>query len=497
MIGGGASIGICWIVLLGLHTSVGAQQSTSTIVEIQSQIRAHQLDEALVGTNTALRKTPNDARLWTLKGIALSMKGNNTESIAAFDKALHLAPDTIAALKGESQLLFQSQDRRAIPLLERIVKADPNDATAHEMLGVLERKQGNCVGSINQFTLSGESMQSHPASLEADGYCLVQLNQTDKAILVFQQLVALLPDKTYPKYDLAVLLVQSRQNEPALKLLEPMTEAASPDPEILSLAAEAYEANGETPKAVALLRQAIVLSPTNAGYYTAFAGICLDHDSFQVGIDMMNAGLKYVSNDPGIYLSRGLLYAQLAEYDKAEADFRTAEQFDSKQGLSSYAIDLAELQRNNPEKAAAEIRAQLKAHPDNVLLHCLLAKMLTSQGPDSDAKAVSEAKASVEEAIRLQPSSVEARNILASIDFNAGEYDAAIGQCRLALKYAPDDQTAMYHLIMALRHAGKPEQREEIHTLVKRLSELQQASLKLETSRKQFKLVVAQPPPAK
>src|SRR5208282_355069 len=156
-------------------------------------------------------------------------------------------------------------------------------------------------------------------------YCLVHTKQSQKAIPVFEQLAALLPQRTYPKYDLAVLLVETKQNDAALKVLEPLLAAEQSDPDLLSLASEAYEAAGDTPKAVSLLRQAIVLSPDNASYYNAFAVLCLDHESFQVGIDMINAGMQLISGDPSLYISRGLLYAQLAQYDEAEADFKTAE----------------------------------------------------------------------------------------------------------------------------------------------------------------------------
>jgi len=55
------------------------------------------------------------------------------------------------------------------------------------------------------------------------------------------------------------------------------------------------------------MRRAIVLSPT-ASYYAGFAVLCLEHDSFQVGFDMMSAGLRYIPDDPLLYLSRGLLH---------------------------------------------------------------------------------------------------------------------------------------------------------------------------------------------
>jgi hypothetical protein len=69
-------------------------------------------------------------------------------------------------------------------------------------------------------------------------------------------------------------------------------------------------------------------------------------------------------------------------------------------------------------------------------------------------------------------------------------------QCRLALKSDPDDQTAMYHLILALRHSQKPQDRAEATTLVKRLSELQKVGRQKETNRKRFKLVEQEPAPS-
>ncbi len=291
-----------WVVLFILCACLAArgQQTKASISSIESLIRSKQYDRALDATKSALRETPGDFRLWTLEGIVLSIRGNKQEALQAFDKALSLSPKYPAALKGEVQLLYEAQDKRAIPVLKKILSADPKDETAHEMLAILEERQGDCQAAIEHFLLSGDAANTHPDSLEAHGYCLMQTKQAQKAIPVFEQLVTLLPERTYPKYDLAVALVEAKQDQEALKILEPLLATEQSDPEILSLASEAYEATGNTPKAVALLRQAIVLSPATASYYVAFAVLCLDHDSFQVGIDMINAGLRHISNDPSV-----------------------------------------------------------------------------------------------------------------------------------------------------------------------------------------------------
>jgi tetratricopeptide (TPR) repeat protein len=484
------------IFTLAIVFAVYGQEAKVTIASIQSLIRSHHYDEALKTTQSALRKSPSDFRLWTLEGIVFSIQGNKNDALAAFVKALSLSPTYPAALKGEVQLLYQSQDKRAIPLLERILKSEPKDETANEMLATLEKNAENCKAAIQHFALSANAIGTHPDSLEGYGYCLVQTKQPEKAISVFEQLVALLPKQNYPKYDLAVLQVEAKQYEAALKILEPLLAADQSDPDLLSLASEAYEALGDTPKAVSLLREAIVLNPKNANYYVTFAALCLDHQSFQVGIDMIDAGLLRIPDDPALYISRGSLYAQLAEYDKAESDFKTAERLNSSQSLTSYALDLTELSKNNPEKALSKVRSQLKAHPDSALLHYLLAKLLEKQGLDGDSKASKEAINSASMAVKLKPDLVEARDLLASFYIGSGQYPLAIEQCQLALKFDPADQTALYHLIMALRHSGPSEQRDQIKALVKRLSELQQASLRQETDRHRFKLEVQKAAPA-
>jgi tetratricopeptide (TPR) repeat protein len=478
------------------NPSLASKESINTI---QSLIRSGAYDQALARSHSALQDTPKDFRLWALEGIVLSIQNKDDDALRAFGRALDLSPDYSAALKGEVQLYYKSQDKRAIPLLVRILKSDPKDETAHEMLAMVENRQGDCAAAEDHFALSTDAIARHPASLEAYGSCLIQTGQPEKAVDAFQQLAVLLPQRAYAKYDLAVALAESKQYDEAKKVLEPLLAVEPVDPDVLSLASDVYEASGDTPKAVSFLRQAIVLNPTNAPYYTSFAAICMDHESFQVGIDMLNAGLKRISNDPSLYLSRGLLYAQIAKYDQAEADFKTAERMDSGQSVSAYALDLAELQQNNSASTVSQIRSQLQLHPDSALLHYLLARQLSSQdtdaAPDSEKKSSDEALMSALEAVKLKPDMTEARDLLASIYADAAQYPQAIEQCRLALKTNPNDQTAIYHLIVALRHSGDDSQRAEIPVLVKRLAELQKTARQRETDRKRFKLV-EQPAPS-
>jgi tetratricopeptide (TPR) repeat protein len=487
------ALAVLALVLAGSNAqgAVPQSQQGSTMTEIQSLIRSKQYDRAVVLASANLEKTPTDYRLWTVQGIALSLKGDTSRALDSFDQAIHLAPNYTPALKGEVQVLFQSGNKRAIPLLERILKADPRDPTAHEMLANLERRSGDCSSANEHFQLAGEAISNHRESLEAYGYCLFETKQPEKAIPVFEQLAAILPDRTYPKYDLAVVQVASKQYGAATKTLEPLLTDDQKDPDLFSLASQAYEATKNTPRAVALLRQAIVLSPKTPGYYAAFAALCLEHDSFQVGIDMMNVGLTYIPDDPSLYLSRGLLHVELAQFDNAEADFSRVEKLSSFQGLGSYALDLTEVQRNNPEQAVAAVHSQLKTHPDDPLLNYFLAQSLMNQSPDVESEAFKEAMSAALRAEKVKPDYVPVHDLLAAIYMHAGQYPQAIDECREALRYDSSDETATYHLLIALKHSGDTT---ELGALSKRLAQLHRESLQHENERKSFRLVEASPP---
>ena len=473
-----------FLVILLLFWPVHGRASSSTQIEsIKAAIHNQHYDQAVSIANSALKEDPRDFRVYTLKGVALSLQGDAPAALMAFERALSLSPDYLAALKGEAQLLYQTEDKRGIPVLQKIAKENPGDQTAHEMLAIFQARQKNCDAAISQFQLVDTSIAPHPESLQWYGYCLMREKRYEEAAAKFDALVKLMPENAYARYDLALLQTMANSNEDAIQTLQPLLSAQTPDPDVLSLASQAYEVMEDTPKAVSLLRQAIVLDPGNADFYVRFAGLCLNHDSFQVGVDMVNAGLKHIPKEASMYIARGLLYDQLAQYEKAEHDFETAEQLNSAGSTSSYALALTEIQNGHSEQALAKIQAKLVDHPKDALLHFLLAKILFEQGAMKGSPKFQQALDSALLAVRLKPDLGPAHDLLAGMYLKTGQNTLAIEQCRVALQINPSDQSALYHLIMASRKDRKDA---EVSTLVKRLIALQHDA---GDTRKRYKLV--------
>lgn len=481
-------LGLFGAVLICLPLAF-SQIQKKQIEPITSALSAKDFEKAVQISRAALKEHPNNPQLWALQGIAFAGKGDNKSALGAFQQALKISPDYIAALAGAAQILYAEGDVKAIPLLNRLLQLRSGDPTSHAMLAVLEYHEGKCEVAVAHFEKAGTLLDSQPDAERAYGVCLMELKQTDKAVPVFQRLVTSHPDDPRARRSLAAVYLATGQPQDALTTLQPLLEASNPDVSTIQLGAAAYEANKDTPHAVKILHDAIGRDPRNIALYVDFANIALTHQSFQTGIDMINAGLNVQPKAAELYLARGVLYVQLADYEKAEADFEKAEQLDPHQSISAAAQGMVaeEKNQNDPDLALAIVRSKLAKKPGDPFLWYLEAAILSQKAPPPGSPEFQQALQSARKAVALQPSLFAAHDVLAKLYFQAGQTGPAIKECRLALLDNPKDQTALYHLVLALR---KTDDKTEIPELLKRLAKARQDATTEEAEHNRYKLVV-------
>jgi tetratricopeptide (TPR) repeat protein len=358
------------------------------------------------------------------------------------------------------------------------------------MLAVLSYKQGDCPTAIEQFNQSKTLLRSQPGALQAYGACLLKQNQTDKAIAVFAEILRSTPEDPHARRALAATQLKAGHAPDALTTIEPLLNGTNPDIPTLQLASAIYEANKDTPNAVKVLRDAIVRDPHNVSLYVDFANLAMTHQSFQTGIDMVDAGLKLTPAAAQLYLARGVLYVQLADFDRAEADFAKAEQLDPQQALSAAAQGMIaeEKNQNDPDRVLATVRSKLAKKPSDAFLWYLQAAILAQKAPEPGSNEFEQALQSGKKAVALQPSLTAAHNVLAKLYLDSGQTALAVKECRIALQTNPADQTALYHLVLALR---KTDDHSEIPDLLKRLAKARQDATKEEAENNRYKLVVS------
>ena len=454
--------------------------------EIIAALQGRKYEKALELIGTAVKASPESEQLWTMRGTAYTGEGNNKDALASFHRALNISPNYVPALQGVAQIQFDAGSAEAIPVLRQLVRLRHDDQTSHAMLAVLEYRQGNCASAVAHFEKAGDLFDSKLEGLHAYAICLVKLRQMDRAAKVFERSVALDPDNKQERQLLAAIQLIAKQPQTAIATLSPLVAVENPDVGALELAAAAYEDGHDTDRAVELLREAILLDPANVNLYLDFANISSTHQSFQVGINVVNEGIGQQPNAAPLYFARGVLYVQLGQYEQAQSDFEKAYELDPNQSLSVAAQGLAAVNANDIDRALATVQAKLKVKPNDPILLYLEADVLTRAGSEPGTPDFQLAMRSAKKAVSLRPMLGPARAVLAKLYLESGQYRDAAEQCRKALDIDPRDQTSLYRLIQALR---KTERKNEIPELLKRLALLRQEAVKEEKEHYRYKLI--------
>ncbi len=463
---------LAFLFLAVLSPLVVAQGSTPSSSSLTEALRQGDYATALRISTQLLRSNPKSPQLWSIRGAILDRTGERKQALLAYRHALALAPNYLPALEGAAELQYRTQSDNAIPLLHRILVLQPANKTAHAMLGALEARQKQCGAAVADFAAASSLVDTQPDALMAYGVCLAQLEHHAEAATQFQKLLALQPASRTVRYDLALEQWRSSATVDPIATLQPLLDGQSPDANALRLAAAIHESRNETPQAVKLLRESILADPQDEASYLDFATLAFTHGSYSVGVDIVTAGLSRIPNAPGLYMARGVLYAQNGDFEKAMDDFQRAHELDPAHSMSASAKGIALSQQHDQNAALEEFRRQVREHPQDPLGYYLLAEALSWAPASGDARGpatIRESIAMATKATELNPRFTEAWDLLAAQYLDSQQRQSAIKASRTALSIDPKDQQALYTLILALR---KTAPRAELQKLVQTLAEL-------------------------
>ena len=462
-----------------------AGQANDSIAQIKSLLRNGNAAEADHRCDLALRRFPRNAALWTLKGLASDSLHKTGRALKAYYSALAIDREYLPALEGAAQDEFRMRSQKAVPLLERAEKVRPTDSTIQAMLGTLAYLRHDCRKAVVYFERIPAVPEWSIGTLQEYGTCLGRLEDWTRATAVLSSALGGEPSNDELRYNLAVAEFQTGQFSSVIETLNPLLTRDPPDPESLGLAAEACESLFDTPRAVDLLKKGIAAYPENPEFYVAFANLSLTHSSFQVGVDVVNAGIARLPREASLHFARGILFLEMGEYEKSEKDFDLVEAFDPETPVGPAAGALAKLELHQFKEAERMARAQLANRADDAYLNYVLAEAIRSQGASPDSGEFREALASAEKAVKLQPNLASARLVLSRLYMQSGNFDKAAAQAQEAARLAPDNVPIMYNLILATNRTGRAEQ---IPQLVKRLNELKEGSSRRNHQLRQYTL---------
>jgi len=469
--------------LLSVCPPVPAQAPPPDRAEVIRALQKGDKEAALSLAQAAVKSAPRDCSLLSLQGIALTGLNQPPPALQSFRQALTYCPAYLPALEGAAQIEYAQGTPEAVPLLRRILAVDPANPTANAMLATAMRSQGNCADALPHYKLSQALFPTRPDLLQANGACLADTGDLNAALAAYRQLLASNPNDTV-RYDVALLQWKTHANDDALATLAPLLPQ-SPHLPARALASKIHEEKGETPQAVALLREAILQAPDDVDNYLDFAAIAFTHKSFQVGIEILEAGLHRLPNAAPLYVARGVLEVQFSRNDAAIADFEQAHRLDPKLSFAVDAVGIMQSQGHQSASSLALFQAQAKQYANDPLLQYLLAEQLSESAADEDGTRLAAAIAAAKRAVTLDPKYLPAHDLLAILYVRARQPELAIQQAEMALAIDPNDQDALYQEMMARRHSGDTSQ---LQALTARFNEARKENARRQQNADRYRL---------
>jgi tetratricopeptide (TPR) repeat protein len=461
----------------------------------------HEFAAALGYLDRQLAAAPRDLKALNLMGIALTGAGRKDAANDRFRAALAIDPAFYPALKNLAINEYDSgHPAEARAHLEQVLKLAPSDEITHLYLAEIEYRAKRRRAALDHYEKSGQRFAQDSQWTLHYGRSLLGAGRAKQAVAVLDRIperdgagrfeagVALgqagahaeaarffgaarhgYKDPYAAGFNQALMLIEAGDGEAALRIVQELIAEGPPPAELYNLAARAFVNAGRIQEAYDALRQATRLEPKAPENYVDLAMLCVEHDNFDLGLEIVDIGLRQLPGSWVLYLQRGVLLAMKGLMSEAEKEFDAARRLAPDPAVPYAALGMVWIQSGQTEKAVEVLRAELKRRKDHVVPYIFAVALLRS-GVDPAAPAAAEAVEALRASIRANPHFAPARAELGRLLFKRDQLDPAIKELEKAAELEPGNRPALYALSQAYRKKGDGTRAQALLSRVARLN---------------------------
>ena len=464
------------LVVLVFPADLLAQDPPDYTLAVQL-VQQQRWAQALGHIRNLRQQYPGNPKVENLEGLALLGSGNTSKAMASFQRVLAARPDFFPALKNLAILEWQTKRPLAAEHTERALKVEPQDPMLNAYAALLELKKKNAAAASRRLDLAGDAISAMPPESEMRlAYLLGTNGLYQRAAHVYADIAAHGVHSPNLSYNLGLARYLAGDYEGAIQTLE-QADAQGHSLDALNLLAQSYERNHQTQPAIDRLREAIALFPSDENSYLDLAAICIDHNAYPLGIEIVRLGFKNNPASEKLLFELGVLHALTGEFDQAREEFRKAASMAPGADLPIAALELADIQQNGHKDTLEELRSNLKQKGDSAILCYLLGSSLIHNGAHPGTAEYAEARAVFEKAIRLDPKLPYPYIELGKMHEQEGKIVEAIPLFEKAAILGPRDPSAYYHLARDYQRLKQPQ---KASLMLNKLKELERRGREFE-----------------
>ncbi len=353
------------------------------------------------------------------------------------------------ALTRGRQLLRAGQLQQAQQVVRQILQADPHQASALELLGVIAQQLGQLDQASDYLRQALRLQPQSPTAYHHLGNLLKQQGKWVEAVGCYQHVVRLQPDSAGAHNTLGMALQEQGQLTEAVACYRQALRLQPDYAPVYNNLGVALKRQGQLSEAVASYREGLRLQPDFAAAHNNLGVALLAQGNPEAAVAHLEQALRCQPGYAAAYNNLGLARKEQGRWTEAAASFQQALRLqpnhaEAHNNLGGVFKELGQL----PE-AAACFEQVLRLEPRFAAAHNNLGIIRKLQGQ------LAAAVRCFEEALRCQPHYAEAYNNLGGIFKDQSQPAKAVACWTQALRLQPDLAEAHGNLSTQLAEEGQ------------------------------------------
>jgi len=332
-------------------------------------------------------------------------------------------------------------------------------------------------GAIQDAASAGDQSKEY-SSRGSEGelqsaIALTRRGQFATAIPHFLAVRGAVKEQYAANFNLALCYIGIAHYKEAIPVLTELQNTGHDNADVDNLLAQAYVGDSQPAAALTALHKAVELTPTNEKLYIFVADACTDHQSYALGLKVVDIGLEHLPLSARLHYERAMFLSALDQFDLAKVDFDLVQRLASNSAIADLASAQKFLYAGEIDGAVRASREGLKKDNNDVRLLTVFGDALIRSGISADQPEFSEARSSLEKAVAERPRFAGSHIALGKLYLLENHLTDAIAQLELARQLDAGDPSVYANLAKAYERSGKPDEAKAALATLAKLNQAQ------------------------
>jgi predicted O-linked N-acetylglucosamine transferase (SPINDLY family) len=328
----------------------------------------------------------------------------------------------------------------------QILSADPNDADALHLLGVIANQTGRNDQAIDLIGRAVELDPEYDEALFNLGNALAERGDFDPAIASYEKAIRLTPDYVEAHFNLGDVRLKTGRLDEAIGSFQRAIRLKPDYAKAYNNLGSALAEKGRHEEAIAAYRRALQLKPDFAEAHNNLGKPLQEMDCLDDALASYRRAIQLKPDFAEAHSNLGNVLSHMGKLDEAIASYRQAIRLKPDFAGPQSNLGNALKDKGQLDEAIVAYRHAIRLKPDYAEAYSNLGAAMAAKGQFNDAVAA------YRQAIQLRPDYAPAHSNLGSVLKDKGQLDEAIAAYRQAIQLKPDSAEAHSNLLFALHY---------------------------------------------